>query len=111
MVLADGDFDDNLRAVVRVLMKWRGISHERLAASLGISRATVFNRFRVASTTPPTQFVAAEVATMAELFRVPIEVLFQPVEDLIPSELCRSSGKPRWSHCSASSRARKMRTA
>lgn len=71
------DVDATIRAVVRALIGWRGVTKDEVADGAGIPRSTLFRRLRGTS-----GFSAAEVRQLARYFGAPVTVFYEGPEAL-----------------------------
>ena len=73
---SDSETDAAIRANVRKIMIWRGLSYAQLSTGAGLPHNTLLARFgKQTRGVAPTPFTAAEVVHIARLFRVPVAVL------------------------------------
>lgn len=70
--------ESNTRAVVRMILAARGIGKDTLATTLGISRASLYERLN-----GRRAFTLGEVAIMAETFDVPVSIFFEGPSELL----------------------------
>lgn len=70
--------ESNILGVVRMIKAARDLQADELAALLGISRASVYERLKGKSA-----FTAGEVAVLAEHFGVPVTVLYAGPDALL----------------------------
>lgn len=87
------DYADHIRENVRLVMRHRGYTNQRLADELGLSLSQVQDRTTLKTARNPTNWSAPELAAVAEILNVPVFVLYESPEEAwswISSQL----GKP-----------------
>lgn len=81
-------FDQNVIAITRTLLAWRGVSVEETAAAAEMGTNSLYQRLapftgNQGKTMSPIPFRARELKLLADFFRVDVSVFYRPSDDLI----------------------------